>query len=187
MMRIAKRVRTVSAGALVAALAGGCASRFEGSPTAFVYRVDAQREAAGACAAGGAPVVASDTPLFVVLDRGAVASAIACASREACDRIVAAGRAPAGEVPLWAYTLASFAFREDAPPAAGGCQGTGLRVRSSGPGASVFVMEITEQRLEAVPREAATGACAIDIAEGQAATLPCVIVRRYDATLLDAR
>ena len=106
-------------GAALATFAAACASRFEGAPTAFVYRVDARREVTGSCDARSAPLVSADSPRFVVIDRGAVATAIACATDDACDRIASLGRAPSGEVPLWAYTLASFAFTEDAPPAAG--------------------------------------------------------------------
>jgi hypothetical protein len=168
-------------------LALGCASRFEGAPTAFVYRVESLRVATGACDARGGAEEPPDTPFFVVIDRAAVAIAIACASLEACDRIASDGRASSSSVPPWPYTLASFAFTEDAPPASGACRGKGVRVRSNGPGSIAFALEITEQRLEAVPRESATGACAIDVAEGQAATLPCVIARRYDATLVVAR
>jgi hypothetical protein len=186
-MTIAMRGFVAGGLACGAVVALGCASRFEGVPTAFVYRVDALRVAAGSCDARAAAVETSDTPFFVVIDRAAVATAIACASLEACGSIVAAGRAPTGSVPLWAYTLASFAFAEDAPSAVGACRGTAVRVRSSGAGASAFVLEITEQRLESVPRESGAGTCAVDVAEGQAATLPCVSARRYEATLVDAR
>jgi hypothetical protein len=172
--------------AVCAAATSGCASRFEGSPTAFIYRVDTLRGTSSSCDAAAAAPMPSDTPFFVVRDRGVVAFAIACPTVAACGEL-AASATPASFTPLWAYAIASFAFREDDPAASGVCKGEGLSVRSNGIGRQAFFMEIAVRRIDSVPREAGTGVCALDVAEGLAATLPCVAARRYDATLVEAR